>query len=161
MNIHSSLAAAEVVDSFKMWDDIATAVAAEGLSVVIFLDEVNTASCLGLFMEICVDHTLMGQSLSPNLVVIAACNPARGAPAMSDGGKQHDDLGKDWALGHYQVHKLPESMEFIKWQYVASEGAAAAAAAAACRCCPMLLARKGGVAAAHLSCSANYFLALA
>ena len=112
MNIHSSLSSAEVVESFTKWNEVALSVDDDGLSVVVFLDEVNTASCLGLFKEISIDHTLMGEQLSRNLIVIAACNPAR-----RDINSGHDDLGRDWALGHYQVHKLFDSMEHIKWQY--------------------------------------------
>lgn len=43
----------------------------------VFLDEINTAACMGLFKEIICDHTMQGKKLPSNLVVIAACNPYR------------------------------------------------------------------------------------
>ena len=43
----------------------------------VFLDEINTASCMGLFKEIICDHSMRGTKLPSNLIVIAACNPYR------------------------------------------------------------------------------------
>ena len=45
--------------------------------IVVFLDEVNTCNCMGLFKEIVVDRCLNGVPLPSNMAIIAACNPYR------------------------------------------------------------------------------------
>lgn len=64
-----------------------------GEDVWVFLDEINTCDCLGLFKEMICDGTMNGQRLQPNLKVLAACNPYRLKPdAMQrSGGLAHDD----------------------------------------------------------------------
>lgn len=61
------------------------------------------------------DHTLAGQSLEDNIVVIAACNPARRQTTVINSRER--DLGKEWAGGHYQVAELPPSLARIKWSF--------------------------------------------
>ncbi len=59
----------------------------------------------------------MGKQLGDNVVVVAACNPA-GRNAVTYGGMARDnDLGKEWASGHYQVNSLPPTMDLLKWEY--------------------------------------------
>lgn len=43
--------------------------------ITVFFDEINTASCSGVFKEIMCDHSLNGNVLPPSLFCIAACNP--------------------------------------------------------------------------------------
>jgi Cdc6-like AAA superfamily ATPase len=52
--------------------------------------------------------------LAKNIVVVAACNPAR---AQIQTTTRERDLGKSWASGHYQVAKLPVSMTKLKWSF--------------------------------------------
>lgn len=76
--------------------------------------EINTSSVLGLLKEVVSDHSLAGNPLEDNIVVVAALNPPR-AEIQSHGRER--DLGKDWASGHYQVASLPGSMNKLKWSY--------------------------------------------
>lgn len=50
-----------------------------GIHTVLFLDEVNTTSALGLVKEVLCDHRLDGEALNTRsgLRLIAACNPYR------------------------------------------------------------------------------------
>jgi len=50
--------------------------AIESLKVVVFIDEFNTTSVMGLIKEMLVDHTLDGVRLPENLFFVAAMNPA-------------------------------------------------------------------------------------
>ena len=83
----------------------------------IFLDEVNTSSYMGVFKELIVDRRLNGADLPSNVVVIAACNPARDKLSLSENIVRREELGKEWAMGHYQVHPLPKSIEQLVWDY--------------------------------------------
>ena len=87
-------------------------------TLCIFLDEVNTSSTMGVFKELIIDHRLNGHELPVNVVVIAACNPAREKLVhLSAVNARREELGKEWAMGHYQVHPLPLSIEQITWDY--------------------------------------------
>ncbi|CAF4437022.1 unnamed protein product, partial [Adineta steineri] len=46
------------------------------IEIVVFFDEVNTASCLGLFKEMFMDRTLHGKNLPENIFFTAAINPS-------------------------------------------------------------------------------------
>lgn len=74
--------------------------------------EINTSSVLGLLKEVVIDHSIAGEQLEENIVVVGALNPAR-AEIQSHGRER--DLGKDWASGHYQVAELPGSMSILRW----------------------------------------------
>jgi hypothetical protein len=69
---------------------------------------------LGLLKEVLVDHRIAGEVLEDNIVVVAACNPPRSQIATKV--REHD-LGKEWASGHYQVAKLPASLNKLKWSF--------------------------------------------
>ena len=84
-------------------------------TLCIFFDEVNTSSCMGIFKELLIDHSLDGELLPENIVVIAACNPARDKIKLTDDRRQ--ELGNEWVIGHYQVHPLPDSMQLLAWDY--------------------------------------------
>ena len=87
-------------------------------TLCIFVDEVNTSSTMGVFKELIIDHRLNGRDLPSNIVVIAACNPAREKLVhLSADNARREELGKEWAMGHYQVHPLPLSIELITWDY--------------------------------------------
>jgi hypothetical protein len=75
---------------------------------------VNTSSLLGLLKEVTVDGTLAGELLEENVLIVAACNPPR---SQLQSTTRERDLGRDWASGHYQVAKLPASMNKLKWSF--------------------------------------------
>ena len=68
-------------------------------------------------IEIIIDHSILGTKLEDNIVVVAACNPSRKVSVTQGGIFRENDLGKDWASGHYQVKDLPVSMKNLKWSY--------------------------------------------
>ena len=145
VNIDSSLTESDIVRSFDPIRKVARKVLPSGALVVVFLDgeslslklpscelcgvllmctllsatvllEFNTSSILGFCKDIIVDRTLAGQVLEDNIVVIAACNPARKQIARVANLRERD-LGKEWASGHYQVAELPPSIAKIKWSF--------------------------------------------
>lgn len=71
----------------------------ENLHVVVFIDELNTASnVLGLLKEIFVDHRIDGDKIPSNIFFVGAINPS-------------DSKRKDSEYQEYVVHKLPSSMD--------------------------------------------------
>lgn len=117
LNIHSALSESEVVNYFAHVRETARKLIPAGATIVVFLDEVNTTSVMGLFKEIVVDHSLLGDSLEPNIVVIAACNPARQNLNVGSKNAREVDMGRNWVSGHYQVSKLPPSMAQMRWVF--------------------------------------------
>ena len=98
IDVHAALTVADVLTRFGPVRENASRVDGGGGTITIFLDEVNTASCMGLFKEIVIDHSICGERLPANVVVIAACNPARSLVVARGGVIRHDDLGKDWLV---------------------------------------------------------------
>ena len=76
------------------------------VELVIFFDEVNTSSCLGLFKEMFMDRTMHGRSLPKNIFFTAAINPAM---QVTDEKAVHRQ--------DYLVHQLPQSLEHLKVSY--------------------------------------------
>ena len=76
------------------------------IELVVFFDEVNTSSCLGLFKEMFMDRTLHGRSLPKNIFFTAAINPAK---KLTDEKAVHRQ--------DYLVHQLPQSLEHLKVSY--------------------------------------------
>lgn len=74
----------------------------------------NTSSVLGLLKEVTVDGTIAGELIEKNVLIVAACNPPR---SQLQSTTRERDLGRDWASGHYQVAKLPSSMDKLKWSF--------------------------------------------
>ncbi|CAF4843259.1 unnamed protein product, partial [Rotaria sp. Silwood1] len=81
------------------------------IELVVFFDELNTSSCLGLFKEIFIDRTLQGVRLPKNIFFTAAINPALDKPNQDNLVHRLD----------YLVHKLPGSLEHLKVSYGALE----------------------------------------
>ena len=92
-----------------------------------FLDELNTSSCLGLLKEVIVDRTFDGevshcipsvifncsvlfQPIPKNVFVVAACNPHRGNSLVS----HKQDM---WPGGSYYVRPLHPTLQLIMWDY--------------------------------------------
>lgn len=76
------------------------------IELVVFFDEVNTSSCLGLFKEMFMDRTLHGKLLPKNIFFTAAINP------LSKSREQIRIHRMD-----YIVHQLPQSLEHLKVIY--------------------------------------------
>ncbi|KAJ1631512.1 hypothetical protein T492DRAFT_54450 [Pavlovales sp. CCMP2436] len=123
LNVHSALTPQDVRKSIAPALATACTLAAaeppghSASSVILFLDEVNTSSCMGVFKELILDRSFDGVPLPGNVVIIAACNPARSLTIQSAGVLRQDDYGRDWALGHYQVRALPGSLAAVKWSF--------------------------------------------
>ena len=81
--------------------------------LTVFLDEINTSHCLGLFKEIVIDGYIDGEELPDNVFIVAACNPHRSASATL----QQDSKIEDWVLGWYYVRQLHPTLSRILWDY--------------------------------------------
>lgn len=79
--------------------------------------EINTSSIMGAFKEVVVDRTLMGDVLEENICVVAACNPCRTQATTKGECLRENDLGREWASGHYQVVELPLSLKAVRWNF--------------------------------------------
>lgn len=117
INIHGSLSTADLKHKFDEARRVAKKLLHLGTRVVVFLDEINTSSILGLLKEVIVDRSLSGEMLEDNIVVIAACNPPRQRALSQEKPSRDIDLGRDWVSGHYQVHKLPLSLVAMTWDF--------------------------------------------
>eukprot|EP00118_Oscarella_pearsei_P023946 m.294339 g.294339 ORF g.294339 m.294339 type:complete len:5643 (+) comp40744_c0_seq7:98-17026(+) len=82
-------------------------------TVVLFFDEINTSSCIGLFKEILVDRAMEGEPIPENLFFVAACNPHRGSSTTISSTSERED----WVLGSYYVRQLPPTLHFLRWDY--------------------------------------------
>jgi hypothetical protein len=115
INVHSALDEGDVVAMFNKIQQRAEK--CNKSTIVVFLDEINTAAIMGLMKEIVVDRSIRGRALRDNIVIVAACNPARARAAATSEESRESDLGKEWASGHYQVSPILGSMAEIMWQY--------------------------------------------
>lgn len=116
INIHGSMTADELKQTVDAAKRVAKKLHQMGIKVVIFLDEINTSSTLGLLKEMIVDQSFQGTRLETNIVVIAACNPVRNSVSNTKSSREVD-LGRAWASGHYQVLPLPKSLATMTWDY--------------------------------------------
>jgi len=100
----------------------------------VFLDEVNTSSCIGLFKEIIIDKSIDGkvlhsyidifsiifllhfQPLPDNVFLVAACNPHRGNSLVIHENKEEYKT-EAWVRGSYYVQKLHPTLRFLMWDY--------------------------------------------
>ncbi|CAB9513446.1 protein ligase RNF213 (Partial), partial [Seminavis robusta] len=104
INVDSTMRAADFSSLLDPIRQVARKLKGEKSTVIVFFDEINTSSVLGLLKEVVVDRSLNGEPLEANIVAVAACNPVRSSLQR-----------RAWASGHYQVVALPPSMEFLKW----------------------------------------------
>ena len=77
------------------------------IEIVVFFDEINTASCLGLFKEMFMDGTLYGTSLPKNIFFTAAINP----------WKKNETSIEQVHRNDYIVHDLPQSLKDLTVSY--------------------------------------------
>ena len=95
---------------------IELAIKIPSVELIVFFDEINTSSCLGLFKEILMDGMLNGRRLPVNILFIGAINPfieedKRDTSSLL--GSTVMSVSRDV----YFVHKLPDAMESIIWRY--------------------------------------------
>ncbi|CAF3701639.1 unnamed protein product [Rotaria sp. Silwood1] len=81
--------------------------ALHSIELVVFFDEINTSSCLGLFKAMFMDRTLHGTNLPENIFFTAAINPAS-TLASTDNLPYRLD---------YVVHQLPQALEGLRVSY--------------------------------------------
>ena len=81
------------------------------VEIVVFFDEVNTSSCLGLFKEMFMDGTLYGSDLPKNIFFTAAINPLMKISDRKTQVHRND----------FVVHDLPQAMKDLIVGYGALE----------------------------------------
>jgi hypothetical protein len=131
LNIHGGMQDKDIIS--WMTDVLRKVAAAPPLNAygqplmhVVFLDEVNTCNCMGLFNEMTCDGTMDGTPIPEGVRIVSACNPYRlrrtGRVAGTETGLvfDHHDNVADENVGSgikdpladlvYRVHPLPESM---------------------------------------------------
>jgi hypothetical protein len=81
------------------------------IELVVFFDEVNTSSCLGLFKEMFMDGTMHGTHIPKNIFFTAAINPFI-KPTDNRPRVHRND---------FIVHELPQSLENLMVSYGALE----------------------------------------
>jgi hypothetical protein len=83
------------------------------IELVVFFDEVNTSSCLGLFKEMFMDGTLHGTNIPKNIFFTAAINPY----IKTD---ENSEVHRNDYIVHrndFIVHQLPQSLENLMVSY--------------------------------------------
>lgn len=94
--------------------------------ICVFVDELNTAGCLGMVTEAFLSHSLDGIPLPSNIFFVGAINPLRGSSApkgtmdftKSEIGTPDDDSDSDYlSKAPYIVRPLSPSMESLKVWY--------------------------------------------
>ena len=81
------------------------------VEIVVFFDEVNTSSCLGLFKEMFMDGTLYGTNIPKNIFFTAAINPLMKISDRTTQVHRNDFI----------VHDLPQAMKDLIVSYGALE----------------------------------------
>lgn len=76
LNVHGGIEDHDIISWMEERVRIAQRMSSEA-RMIVFLDEINTCNCMGLFKEIVCDRTMNGVQLPHNMDIIAACNPYR------------------------------------------------------------------------------------
>ncbi|ETO08630.1 hypothetical protein RFI_28754 [Reticulomyxa filosa] len=80
----------------------------------LFLDEINTSPDIGWFKELICDHSLDGVKVSPQIKVIAACNPYRQRKVKASERTNTNDYLNKWV---YRVFPMCETMKEYIWPF--------------------------------------------
>ena len=85
----------------------------------IFLDEINTCDHLGVINSIICHRYFQGDTLAPNVTVLAACNPyrLRTQSTILTAGLQGKVKTDELSRLVYRVHPLPEALIDFVWDY--------------------------------------------
>jgi hypothetical protein len=134
LNVHGGMEDVDIVAWMNSKIQMVNELNGAAERIVLFLDEINTCNCMGLFKEIVCDRTMNGAPLPDCIKIIAACNPYRlrktkslyGGEEMaglvfehfSGGSAGKGGLAENVGTGIkdplrnlvYRVHPLPESM---------------------------------------------------
>ena len=121
LNMHAGITDANIIEFMEL--PIQQALVDDTRKVWIFFDEFNTSSSLGLIKEIICDRRMLGESIPPNIVFIAACNPykLRTKDALSDvnlGIKKNllqDQIEQSRLL--HRVYPVPDTMLEYVWNF--------------------------------------------
>jgi hypothetical protein len=76
MNVHGGVEDSDIITFMNNSINVARNIS-ENERIIVFLDEINTCNCMGLFKEIVCDRSMNGINLPDNIKIIAACNPYR------------------------------------------------------------------------------------
>lgn len=116
LSVHAGLKEKDIFETVRFANKLAIGNRSE--EVWLFFDELNTSEYVGLISDIVCHRELHGNTLSPNLSFIAACNPyrLRESNRFTKGlqGKLSEDA---LSLLAYRVHPLPEMMLDFVWDY--------------------------------------------
>ena len=125
VNVHASMKMQEIeqiiaevskrAEHLSELADILKSERHKNVMLCVFFDEINTSNCMGVLKEIIIDHTVNGVAIPSNVIILAACNPAR--KKLTVYGDRKEEHGMDWVSGHYQVHPLPQSLQLMTWDY--------------------------------------------
>ncbi|XP_053401074.1 uncharacterized protein LOC123550673 [Mercenaria mercenaria] len=85
----------------------------------LFLDEINTSDNIGIISDIMCHHRCLGKELSPNLIIMGACNPykLRTTKAISTAGLEGKAKSDELSRLVYRVLPLPEMMVDYVWDF--------------------------------------------
>jgi hypothetical protein len=95
------------------------AILAPHITFLVFFDEVNTGSCLGLFQEIINDQSLGGKPLPSNIFWVGAINPPRKQEDTSLQQSAKLDTGALPFRDLYNVRQLPPVLQELIWDFAA------------------------------------------
>jgi len=102
--LHPGITEEQIVEFMRPITQLARELS--NVELVIFFDEVNTSSCLGLFKEMFMDGTLHGTRIPKNIFFTAAINPYL---EKKDTSQIHRT--------DFVVHKLPQALENLTVPY--------------------------------------------
>jgi hypothetical protein len=109
---------------------------AMGVKVVVFVDEFNATSILGVVKEVLMDHSLDGRPLSPSLLWVGAMNPhnasslssfslssvaSSSTPLKASFGittDPHQPLSASASLPEFMVRAVPPSLDFLTLHFL-------------------------------------------
>ena len=122
LDVHGGLTEDDIVKFVS--DAVFLAKSDSKWKVWVFLDEINTASCVGLFRELVCDKSMRGCTLPSNLRVFAACNPYRKKSKCHETGGLElapisDKLSCPLPIADlvYAVYPLPQSLIMSAWDF--------------------------------------------
>ncbi len=136
--VHSALTHQQLEE--ELAPIIARATRCKAYTFTVFMDEVNTSSCLGIFKEIMTDGRMNGVLLPPNIYWVAAVNPYRRSSLRPSSirsrqtmveGKEIDtkdlvpydnsnEINQNENVSFrddYYVRPLPQSMKELVWDF--------------------------------------------
>lgn len=117
LSIHAGITEKYLMERINEIDQNAKAKLSK--SVWLFLDEINTCDHLGLVCDVICHHHCKGTRLSPNLKILAACNPyrLRSKNSILTTGLQSKIKTDQLSKLVYRVNPLPEAMIDYVWDY--------------------------------------------